>query len=1044
MTRRLVSGVAFVGALIVYLLTLEPDASYWDCPEYLVTALRLEVGHPPGNPVWTLTSRVVSMLGGNDPRIAAVMVNASSALFTALAVGMLASCAFIMLTAVGLPTRSRSPLANAFRGVAALGGALCFGWADSPWFSAVEAEVYGMSLFLTALTIRLMLGWAAMPKGARRARHILLIVYLTGLAVGVHQLNLLAIPALGLIWLYRDRRDRAGWMRVAGVILASFAVTGGILLLVMPGVIACAARLELMCVNSLHMPPHSGVWLFWATALAIGLALPALARRRSLTVKMIAWMPLIFLTGYSSYMILLVRSAAEPPMNEGAPVTILALDGYLGRDQYGSTPLFYGRTPYSHVLRRERIRPDGTADYSRNALEEGKPLYLLTDSGYIVVDHARRAIYAPELNMLFPRLTSSDPSDIKAYADWAGMTQSSMKEVEVSFALDSAGNAVGRLLDDGSRVRDKELRPTYMQQLRYMLGYQIGYMYLRYMMWNYSGRQNDRFAVGEVEHGNFITGIPPLDRLMLGATEKMPREIGPDNPGHNVYFMLPLLFGIAGIIAFQRRGIRGRRANSVVLMLFLMTGLAIVVYLNQSPREPRERDYSFLGSMWAYAIWISAGMALLLRAAVGRRRSGRLRGATQWAPAAAVGIVLFLPAWMLGQNYDDHDRSGRQGVSDYAANLLESLEPDAILFTNGDNFTFPLWWAQEVMGIRRDVTVINTAYLGTSWYVERLRIPGDGRKGLEMTAPPGIFKTEKFKYMSFDRNSDSTIAALPAREALMAFYAAPDSLRKLPARLRIGRADAGVTLATSDVASGSSRLNFRQFAALDILTTNADSPMPRPVYWLSSLGRSDYAGLYPYTIPTLHARRLVYTSSPADSLQAALLDSDMTNARLTRTGRRPGRTQIYADDTFGRMITTQRVALLRLGGRLLAENRYDEALEVAKIVENGFPAAEWEYQVYMAPDSACHEGIDLARLWLEGGAGLHPNLPRESNRDYMHGYRLLLRENSRLQQWRDYRRALPPRLRGVMSPKNAYKAQRTQELCDSLLRVYGRGVRLQR
>lgn len=1066
--RRLAAAGAFVCSLIAYLLTLEPDASYWDCPEYLVTALRLEVGHPPGNPVWALTARIFSFFGGTDPKAMAVAVNVSSALFTALAVGMLASIIFLLLVWIGFPAKNAlktskpskalKPLktgqsaANMLRFVAAWGGAMCFGWADTPWFSAVEAEVYAMSLFLTALTVRLMIGWAMMPSGPRSRRMLLLIVYLTGLSVGVHQLNLLVIPALALIWLFCRRQSPAGVWRIILTLLIGCAAVGLILLLMMPGVLKAAAAFELFFVNDLHRAPHSGVIAFWATAMLICWLLPFCFRRPRL--QLLAWIPAMLLTGYSSYMLLLMRGAANPPMNEGAPSNIFSLQSYLGRDQYGNTPLFYGRTPKSPRLRQEKINPDGTPDYSRYAMRDGAPHYALTDSGYVLYERARIPEYAPELNMFLPRLTSSDPDDISAYADWAGMTSSTMVPVEVSFALDSLGKPVGKLLPDGSRIKETELRPTYLQQMRYLFGYQIGYMYLRYLMWNYSGRQNDRYAVGEVEQGNFITGFTPLDNLMLGAQDKMPREIGKDNPGHNVYFMIPLILGIFGIVLLQQSGRRGRRANLVITVLFLMTGLAIVVYLNQSPREPRERDYSFMGSLWTYAFWIGLGMASLIKEAlelrIGKRKYALLR---KGAIAGAIILSIGMPIWMLAQNFDDHDRSGRHGVSDFATNFLRSLEPDAILITNGDNYTFPLWWAQEVLGIRRDVTIINAAYLGTPWYIAQLRGDSRGEKGLKMLMPADDLLLGGFRLNYYDSSVESpsradSLAAVDAITALKGFYNAPAESRRLPKMLRIYNPEGGDSLLvrSSAIASASSSIGLRQLAILDIIANNAVAEKPRPVYWQSALSASDYAGMRPFTTRALQSRRFVYSDSLTPEMERRLLDLDYLKALNTLSGRKvkpaaDGKNRVldprlpYADDVYGQMITNQRQNLLRLGGRLLKNGRPQQALRIAHLVDSLFPAEYHEYRIFTEADSAIDEGSDLARLYLEGARQSTTASTLRGNADYRRGLDLLQRERARYAEWRDYRNALPPHLREVMSPKNYRKTLRVERL-DSLIRKY--------
>lgn len=1023
--RRAASLLTFAAALIIYLLTLEPDASLWDCPEYLVTAARLEVGHPPGNPVWTLTARMFSLFGGDDPQAIAICVNASSALFTAGAAALLCSVIFLMLQWLGGYRRCRWLAASV-----AVAGALTFAWSDSPWFSAVEAEVYAMSLFLTALSIRLMVGYAFIRDTSRRGRQLLLIIYLMGLSIGVHQLNLLVIPALALIWLFRRYPGKAGFGRILLTLILSAAAVGAVLLGFMPGVIRLAGSCELFCVNTLGLPYHSGVWIFWIIALLLSIALGLWsgmrarhAHRPAIGRQVAAWIPAMLLIGFSSYMIILVRSAANPPMNEGAPSNIFSLAEYLNRDQYGKVPLMYGRTPHSSVMRRERINPDGTPDYSQAARKVLSPRYLPSPDGksYRHFGDNTELIYTPELDMWLPRMTSGIGADIACYGDWAGMNPDAMVSVEVSYALDSLGNPVGKLNPDGTRTREKELRPTYLQQLRYLFGYQIGYMYFRYLLWNFAGRQNDRFATGEVEHGNFITGIPPIDDAMLGPQAKLPAEIGRANRGHNIFFCIPLLLGVLGMVWLQRQGGRGRRANLIITLLFLMTGVAIVVYLNQSPREVRERDYSFLGSFWAYSIWIAAGLYALSAYCL---RKFRMRSSI--ARPVFATLPLLLPAWMAAVNYDDHDRSGRGATTDFAANLLESLEPDAILFTNGDNFTFPLWWAQEVAGIRRDVTIINTAYLATPWYVCQLMqdAPGAGegmvRRGLPMQASDttvryGAFASNPYRRTELQPTLSDTLTAEDAVTALRRRYS-KRSAYTFPGMLRLPNPAGGdpdsIYIRTSAVASGSSVIGQRQLAALDIIASNLATRHPRPVYWLSSLGSSDYAGFYPFTSRALHTRRLLYTDSLTAEGADELLNRDLAAARANRSGHlRPG---IYADATLGPHITIQRLGLIRLAQRLLAADRKGDALEVARIVTRDYPADEWEYQICNESEGPLYEGLALAEILIKAApaAGADSAAVRRQGED------LRERELQRQREWKAYYESLPPHLRTVLTPKH--------------------------
>lgn len=1024
--RHIATWTVFLCALLTYLLTLEPDASLWDCPEYLVTASLLEIGHPPGNPLWTLTARMFSLLGASDPRAIAICVNASSAIFTAGASALLASVMFIILRI--LPGSHRKPYITSLVSSAA---ALTFAWSDSPWFSAVEAEVYAMSLFLTALTVRLMLGWAFIRNRKRRGRQILLIIYLLGLSIGVHQLNLLVIPALVLIWLFRSYHRRTGFWRITCVILLGGAAVGVILLGFMPGMLFLAGRMELLCVNTLHFPIHSGVWIFWGLVLILSIILGLGSRRsRHYGLQVLAWCPTMLTIGFSVYMLLLVRSAANPPMNEASPSDIFSLAEYLNRDQYGKVPLLYGRTPYSRPMRKERIRPDGTPDYSELARKIKSPRYLPDPDGksYRHYSDVSKLSYTPELNMWLPRMTSSLQADIDCYSDWAGMEPDNMVGVEVSYALDSLNTPVGKLNPDGTRSCEMELRPTYLQQLRYLLGYQIGYMYFRYLLWNYSGRQNDRFATGEAEHGNFLTGIPLIDDAMLGPQNLMPAEIGSENRGRNIFYMIPLLIGIIGMIWLQQQGRIGRRANTVITVLFLMTGLAIVLYLNQSPREVRERDYSFLGSFWAYALWIGAGLYGLISIVIKRISSYFHKKLSRRSLIVCAGFIpLLLPIWMLCENYDDHDRSGRRFTTDFAANLLESLDRNAILFTNGDNFTFPLWWAQEVVGIRRDVTVVNTAYLATPWYVCQLMqdAPGEEfgmpRRGLMMQASDttiryGAFASNPYRRTEVIPSHTDTLAAIDAIEALRGRYGDPENYR-FPGMLRLSNpfssvAGDSIYIRSQAVASGSGFIGQRQLAALDIIASNLSDTAPRPVYWLASLTSSDYAGFYPFTTRTLHTRRLVYADTLYEESRQYLLDRDLQAARANRSGKTGGK--IYADATVGPHITTQRLGLIRLGQRLLRAGRKEEALEVARIIMRDHPHTDWEFQICNESEGALFEGAALAELLLSSSsaAGADSAAVRKEGLD------LLYRERSRHAEWEAYYNSLPPRLRGVLTPKH--------------------------
>ncbi|MDE6379076.1 MAG: DUF2723 domain-containing protein, partial [Muribaculaceae bacterium] len=844
-----VPWLAFLASLIVYWLTVDPGASYWDCPEYLLTALRLEIGHPPGNPGWALTHRFVSCFF-SDPALQVRVVNMMSGLFTALAVMILCSVGISLMRWIFPPRRDRLWRSAAIS-VASLAGSLCFAWSDSAWYSAVEAEVYAMSLFLSALTVWMALRWAFQFSRAARMRWLVALMYVIGLSIGVHQLNLLALPAVAMIMAFRIRSGKkAGVGRIVAAFLIGCAVVVLILKGLMPGSVAVAAWADLIAVNSLGLPYWSGALSFWILALFAVVVAALLIGRRSLGASAAFWSLAAVMLGFSVYILIPIRAWANPPVNEGNPSDVFRLADYLDRRQYGSNPLFYGRTPYSRAMRLENVsvgpQGDTLRDYSWNALKvkgrEMRPMVqdgripsrsrFLTDAdrelnrrvsesdsqkGYVVTGIRSELRYTPELDMWLPRIYASSPGDLAAYRDWTGMDSASMVQVRISEAFDSVGHAVPRRDADGTPIVRYGLRPSYKQSFTYMAVYQIGYMYLRYLMWNYSGRQNDRPSTGEIDHGNFITGIPPLDDLMLGDQSKLPPELGKDNKGHNVYWCVPFLVGILGIIWLfvgsgrSRSAMRMRWTAWVSLVLFLMTGLAIVFYLNQSPGEPRERDYSFMGSFWTFALWISFGMLMLLRSIRAR-----------WARGLALCAVFAVPVWMLAQNWDDHDRSGRSATLDYASNLLESLDDDAILFVDGDNYIFPLWFAQEVMGVRRDVTVVCNAYLGSDWYVCQLMMPRYDADGLRMMARKSDIALGNFNLVRFPSASSDTLPALEALRALYTDSAATPSFKSRWLVMGKDSTDSWVFDMLSVPGKGANSVaGLREVAEIDIVATNA-------------------------------------------------------------------------------------------------------------------------------------------------------------------------------------------------------------------------------
>lgn len=663
----------FCLAAALYCITAEPTASMWDCPEFIISAYKLEVGHAPGAPFFMLTANLFSQLA-SDPAQVARMVNVMSALLSA-------GCVMLLFLSVSHLVRrllcGSEPVRTVRKAIviegSALVGSLVFAVSDSFWYSAVEAEVYAYSSFLTALVFWLMLRWEEEADSPGSTRWILLIAYLIGLSIGVHLLNLLCIPAMVLIHYFRRARVVSRW-GICKALAVSFLLLGGILYGLVPGVLWLAERAELLAVNGLGLPFHSGFIAFVLLLSAlIALGLHRLHGAGRTVLSAVA----LILVGFSCYAVILIRSSANPPMDENSPRDVFALRRYLNREQYGESPLLYGPTF------RSRVQYERQGNMKVPKCREGATIWHRSPEEGRYVSAGRKQEYVYDRYMLFPRMY--DRHHARGYEQWLGGVEG----------------------------------PTMAENLRYFLSYQLYYMYVRYFLWNFVGRQSDVPGNGEAENGNWITGIDALDGLLLGCDmDRLPSDLR-TNPGRNVYYALPLLLGLMGMVWQRNRGRRGRMQFRVVFWLFFMTGIAIVLYVNQYAPQARERDYSYAGSFYAFSIWVGMGAAAV---ATWMQR-------WRWRPAAVTlaGVVLCLlvPVQMLSENLDDHDRSGRYTARDFGQNYLQSAVPEdnPIILTYGDNETFPLWYNQEVEGVRTDVRVCNLSYADTDWYIDQMRRP---------------------------------------------------------------------------------------------------------------------------------------------------------------------------------------------------------------------------------------------------------------------------------------------------------------------------------
>lgn len=1015
--HRWVCGVVFTLLIATYWLTTPDSVSYWDCPEYVSAAYLLEIGHPPGNPVWMLVEHIVTLLSG--PEHAAYAVNLSSGLFSALA-GMLLASVLYKVTLWLLRRRKESGVCPVWgaAGTAAV-GALCFGWCDSSWYSAVEAEVYAMSIFFTALTVWLMVKWMFTADNLAANRLLVLLAYIFGLSIGVHQLNLLAIPALSLIW--GMKRGIRSFTKLLLIVVLGALCVGVILIVIMPKSISAAAWLELLFVNRFGMPMLTGVVAFvllLGILIVAGMAVTLKTGLRRFNLAF--WMASLFLIGYGAYALVPIRGGIPSPANSAMPGEPFSFARYQAREQYGAAPLFYGYTPYSKPLFQEEWKPGATRpEYVKYAIEKKHKLLmpyepgarmnttrgrlLPEDSaanarliasgkpGYIVKGYSLKNIYTPELNSFLPRITSRNPVDIASFADWVGMDTSNMRRVEVSEALDTLGNPVPMMDAAGNRVHKTSYKPTAAQHLRMLGTYQIGYMYFRYLMWNFAGRQNDIPSQGEVQHGNFIFGIDSIDNVMLGAEDYLPAEAGSANPGRNRYFGIPLLLGILGLIWLLRSGHRGRQVAAVSSLLFVMTGIAIVIYLNQSPGEPRERDYSFLGSFWAYSIWIGYGALWVAR-----------MFRTPWAFA----LTLMVPAWMCTENWDDHDRSGRRAAATIARITLESLDRDAVIFVDGDNFTFPLWYAQEVEGIRTDVRVVNLSYLGLPGYAANMMRQWRESKPVNTTLKRGDIIYDAFTQARIRDNGDT----LAANEQLQRLKDSGESgsIPEFPARyasIRIPGMDRDTVFDMRKLSEtgGGRNVRFAQLIMFDMLA-NAGN---RPIYWFAAARKAARLHLDSAMLtPSLTGDRFGKMTESAGHAEL-MRGVDVTEA--------PNATDrnVYMDATPARMVGQLRAALIKAARTMLSEGRYKDAymaLYKADVLMGTHPLS---YPFVADADVVRDTRYELGRLQLE--LARHLGDP-QSTELRARGLYNLRRAERRKAAWRHYRKHLPERLRGAMAP----------------------------
>ena len=1016
LVNNVLGWLTFLVAAFVYCSTIEPTASFWDCPEFITTGYKLEVGHPPGAPFFMLTANLFSQFA-SDPTQVAKMVNTMSALLSATTILFLFWSITHLARKLILKDWSEMTMGKLIAIEASgLVGALIYTFSDTFWFSAVEGEVYAYSSAFTAIVFWLILKWEDHADEPHSDRWLVLIAYMTGLSIGVHLLNLLCIPAIVLVYCYR----RYPHIELKGsllALLASFVIVAGVLYGVVPGIITVAGWFELLFVNQLGCPFNTGeivyiillvaivIWAIyesytdrnfkrqnlsfvlsvgmlgvpfrgmgWGAAIVGIIILAAiyfgLNYRKKIDKQLVPVVSarfkntallcmLMLMIGYSSYAVIVIRSAANPPMDQNSPEDVFTLGSYLSRDQYGDSPLLYGQAYTSQVA----FDVDGNMCIPKR--KEGAAIWQRKEKAsdtekdsYFVVSHKDKLVYAQ--NMLFPRMHSS--AHAQAYESWLGGVTGT------NVPYDRCGEQVTVKM------------PTQWDNIRFFLSYQCNFMYWRYFMWNFAGRQNDLQGSGEPEHGNWITGISFIDNWMLGDQSKLPQELK-DNKGHNVFYCLPLLLGLIGLFWQAWRGQRGIRQFWVVFFLFFMTGLAIVLYLNQTPQQPRERDYAYAGSFYAYAIWCGLGVLALYDMLKKKFKTNDV------ALASVIGVAcLLVPIQMASQTWDDHDRSGRYTCRDFGQNYLMTLQDkgNPIIFTNGDNDTFPLWYNQETEGFRTDARVCNLSYLQTDWYIDQMKRPAYDSPSVPITWPRLDFCSGTNDYIQVDPSLKQQIMDFykehPA-EARAQFGDQPFEVKNVMKYwVRTKNSDmhviptdtlyltidkeavkkSGMMMASDTIPdrmvislAGKRALYKNDLMMLEML---AQCNWTRPLYVATTVGGDNYMNLGDNFVQEGLAYRI--TPFTTNKPGAKNFDTEKTYNNVMNRFKFGGLEQkgLYIDETIMRMCYTHRNLFAQLALALIREGKNDKALKVLRKAEKSIP----EYNV---PNTFVSGSADLARAY---------------------------------------------------------------------------------
>jgi hypothetical protein len=895
----------FLFAALVYTLTVEPTVSFWDCGEFILSAFGLQVGHPPGAPLFLMIGRIATLFAGSDASKAALMVNLLSGICSAFTIMFLYwTITHLVRRVLTLNGELDAKNIPAIIGCGII-GALAYTFSDTFWFSAVEGELYSLSSLILGLVFWAMLKWEEEADDPRSGRWIILIAYIMGLGLGVHRLNLLVIPVLVLAFYFRKYEFSAkGFVKA---LLFAGLILWFMVFVIIPGIPRIAEWFELFFVNILGLPYNTGLLIFVVTTIAVlitGIRFSMKSGRvilnfviTSLTVIMI---------GYSSYAMIMIRSSAKPPMNQNNPSDIFSLSYYINMKQYGSSPKFYGNYYSAPVT----------------GIKEVIGGYNKINGRYKPYYHPQYE-YSSQFETVFPRMYSPDPEHEAAYKYW--------------------GNIKGRRYTVKSGSGSETIVcPTFGENLRFFFRYQTGFMYLRYFMWNFAGRQNDIQGNGNPIHGNWISGIKVIDEARLGPSANMPEDIV-KNPANNKYYLLPLLIGLAGL-AWQYK--RDRSGFILILAFFIMTGLAIILFLNQNPNQPRERDYAYAGSFYAFAVWIGMGFMYLYEA-LKKYLDHRVS-------AAVVFIILFslCPLIMAVENWDDHNRSGRYTARDIGANYLESCAPDAVLFTYGDNDSFPVWYVQVVEGVRTDVRVANLSYIQAGWYIEMMRQKAFKSDPLPLTLAPEKYIEGTRVQLPVNRRVDKPVslkevvafAGLDDRKYMIDISGRGDYMNYLPASKFIIDVDTSKVLANGTVKpyykhkmvspmiwEYAAEDAFKgDLAIMDLLSTNG---WERPIYYSTTVPASQYKGLENFFVQEGMAYRVVpVNADTTDEGGYGIIDPYVMYDNIMNKFRwgNAEDPKVYLDENNRRMFSNFRMIFGNLGKVLLQNGDTARAVEVVR------------------------------------------------------------------------------------------------------------------